>query len=150
MSTEDEKMDQKPMKFRRRPLGVTAAWYMGGEGSGLEVAQWVRRNNGTATFFAHVPAWTSESGSEGYPAQSERIAMETIDGFAYAEPGSWIAKDSNGQFHIYGAETFERDFIQTSFPNGGSMWTQPIKAWGENYAPEGMSQRLGFDLDKDL
>lgn len=120
MSNEDKSMGQQPLEFRRRPLGVTAVWYMGGEGSGLDIMHWIRRNNGTATFFSAVPAWVSESGDAGFGDIPEYVAMETVNGFKRAHADSWIAKDANGQFHIYDSETFEREFVQTSFPKGES------------------------------
>ncbi len=94
-------------KFERPRIEVEAIQYLD---SGAAISKWIRKNHGTAAWYAYVPPWTSESGAEGYSEQLEHIFVATPAGDKRAHIGDWIVKGESGEFYVYGEVEFGKDF----------------------------------------
>lgn len=90
------------MKFRMKPVVITAKHWDGTVHSASEVIDWVLAGDGTARYHHE---------SDAVPGARTELAIETLEGTMYASPGDWIVCGVQGEFYpckpdIFGA-TYE-------------------------------------------
>lgn len=128
------------MRYRSKPIEIEAMrWNVDGAGksavmfSAPEIVAWVNTNGGEARY---EPSYFDMQAARGGPAveRPARIAVRTINGWAYAAPGhyvvmgeAWFSADASKAYHDThqvrdhypcDPETFERRWVRAERTDG--------------------------------
>lgn len=100
-----------PNAYRKKPVVIEARQFTGGAASASPLIDWILANGGTARWNEACDEWESEDGTQGHPASPEHLAIRTLEGTMFADPGDWIIRGVKGEFYpvkpdIF-AETYE-------------------------------------------
>lgn len=83
------RMHHLPRRFRTRCLDVDAMEFDGSSASGQDIVSWVFLRGGVASWTEPRPAFTSDDGLQGCPAQPGILVVCGV----VVEPGYWVLDD---------------------------------------------------------
>lgn len=98
------------MKFRKKPVVIEAVQWDGGAENATPIIDWILSSGHTVRWAEARDAWESEDGSQGYTAEPEHLAIDTLEGTMRAEPGDWIIRGIQGEFYPCKPDIFEATY----------------------------------------
>jgi hypothetical protein len=80
-----------PRRFRTRLVEIDAMQFHGSSNSGKDIVNWVFLSGGVASWTEATPAFESDDGLQGCPAEPSRLTVCCVE----VAPGSWVLRDED-------------------------------------------------------